>query len=133
MKKHIDVAAAIILKDNQVFAARRKPGIHLAGYWELPGGKVEQGESPEECLYRELQEELCVTTKVGQYIGESVYDYGTKVIRLLGYQVEHIDGSFQLNDHDELRWLAARELGSVKWAPADIPLVELCRMLMVTQ
>ena len=63
MKKQIDVAAAIIFKDNNVFAARRKPGIHLAGYWEFPGEKVERGETPEQWLVRELQEELCVTTR----------------------------------------------------------------------
>lgn len=130
MKKHIDVAAAIILGDDKVFAARRKPGIHLAGYWEFPGGKIENGETPEQCLFRELQEELCVTTEVGDYIGESLYDYGTKVVRLIGYHVKHIDGKFELNDHDELRWLAVEELDSVEWAPADIPLVDLCRDLM---
>ena len=133
MKKQIDVAAAIIFKDNKVFAARRKPGIHLAGYWEFPGGKVERGETPKQCLFRELQEELCVTTKVGQYVGESLYDYGTKIIRLLAYQVEHIEGKFELIDHDEFCWLAAGELGSVEWAPADIPIVELCSVLMVSQ
>jgi 8-oxo-dGTP diphosphatase len=130
MKKYIDVAAAVILVDQKVLAARRKPGVHLAGYWEFSGGKVENGETPEQCLFRELQEEFCVTTKVRQYIGESLHDYGSKVVRLIAYQVEHIEGDFQLIDHDELRWLAAEELASVDWAPADIPLVALCRDLM---
>ena len=119
MKKHIDVAAAIILVDDKVFAARRKPGIHLAGYWEFLGGKVENGETPEQCLCRELQEELCVRTKVGDFIGESLYDYGTKVVRLIGYQVKHIEGDFQLNDHDQLCWLAREELDSVDWASTE--------------
>lgn len=130
MKEHIDVAAAVILFDDKVFAARRKPGIHLAGYWEFPGGKVENGETPEQCLFRELQEELCVRTKVGKYIGESLYDYGTKVVRLIAYHVEHIEGDFQLIDHDELCWLGVEELESVEWAPADIPLLKFCRDLM---
>jgi mutator protein MutT len=130
MKKQIDVAAAIILFDGKVFAARRKPGVHLAGYWEFPGGKIESGETPEQCLSRELQEELCIATKIGKHIGESLYDYGSKVVRLIAYQVEHLEGHFQLIDHDELRWLAADELESVEWAPADIPLVELCRELL---
>lgn len=129
MKKKIDVAAAVILADNKVFAARRKPGTHLEGYWEFPGGKVEAYETPEQCLFRELQEELCIVTEVGQYIGESVHDYGTKIVRLLAYEVLHVSGDFQLNDHDECCWLRISELGSIDWAPADIPLVELCRKL----
>lgn len=133
MKKQIDVVAAIIVKNNQVFAARRKTGIHLAGYWELPGGKLEHGETPEQCLFRELQEELSITTKIGRYIGESLYDYGTKVIRLIAYQVEHIEGRFQLIEHDELRWLSVEELETVEWAPADIPIVELYSTLITTQ
>lgn len=133
MKKQIDVVAAIIVNDNKIFAARRKPGIHLAGYWEFPGGKLEHGETPEQCLFRELQEELCITTKIGQYIGESFYDYGTKVIRLVAYQVEHIHGTFQLIDHDELRWLSVEELGTVEWAPADIPIVEQYSVLITTK
>ena len=78
MKKHIDVAAAVILDNDKIFAARRKPGTHLEGYWEFPGGKVKTNETPEQCLFRELQEELCIITEVGQYIGESVHDYDTK-------------------------------------------------------
>ncbi len=131
MKRHIDVAAAVILIDKRVFAARRKPGMHLAGYWEFPGGKVEAGETPEKCLQRELQEELGITTRVGCFLGESLYDYDTKVVRLLAYQVEHIEGEFQLIDHDDLCWLAVDELASVEWAPADIPLLEFCREIMV--
>lgn len=123
MKKQIDVAAAIIVKNNKVFAARRKQGKHLAGYWEFPGGKLEKGETPEHCLARELKEELNITTCVGSFVGESVYDYGTKIIRLMAYKVEHLSGDFELIDHDEMRWLAVDELNSVDWAPADIPLV----------
>lgn len=125
MKKQIDVVAAIIEKDNRVFAARRKPGMHLGGYWEFPGGKIESGETPEECLMRELQEELCISTRIGQYIGESLFDYGDKVVRLMAYQVEHIGGVFQLIDHDEFRWLAFEDLLDLTWAPADIPILEI--------
>jgi len=124
MKKQIDVTAAIIVKNGKVFAARRKSGIHLAGFWEFPGGKLESGETPEQCLSRELQEEFSITTRVGAFIGESVFDYGTKVVRLMAYQVEHMAGDFELIDHDQSRWLALDELNSVEWAPADIPLVE---------
>ncbi|WP_279250870.1 NUDIX domain-containing protein [Candidatus Marimicrobium litorale] len=123
-KKIIDVTAAVIVKDSKVLAARRAPGKHLEGYWEFPGGKLEENETPERCLERELVEELSISSRVGAYIGESVYDYGEKVVRLLGYEVEHTAGKFELVDHDEIRWLEIDQLADVKWAPADIPLVE---------
>ena len=123
-KKIINVTAAVIVKDGRVLAARRAPGKHLEGYWEFPGGKLEENETPEECLERELTEEFSISSRVGAYIGESVYDYGEKVIRLLAYEVEHTAGDFELVDHDELRWLDIDQLADVKWAPADIPLVE---------
>jgi len=124
MKGPINVAAAIIVKDNKVFVARRKPGTHLAGFWEFPGGKLEYGETPEQCLARELLEEFNLQVRVGRFVGESVYDYGTKLIRLLAYEVEHVSGDFELIDHDEMRWLNEAELDSVNWAPADIALVK---------
>ena len=84
-KTIIDVTAAVIVKDGKVLAARRAPGKHLEGYWEFPGGKLEGNETPERCLERELTEEFSIRSRVGAYIGESVYDYGEKVVRLLGY------------------------------------------------
>ncbi len=133
MKKIIDVVAAVIEKDNKVFAARRKPGMHLAGYWEFPGGKLEPGETPEHCLFRELQEELCIEARIGQYVGESLYDYGTKIVRLIAYQVEHIEGEIQLIYHDELCWSAIEDLEDLDWAPADIPIIELYNTLRATK
>ena len=123
-KKTVEVTAAVIVKDGKVLAARRGSGKHLEGYWEFPGGKLENDETPEECLERELTEEFSISSRVGAYIGESVYDYGEKVVRLLAYEVEHTAGSFELVDHDEVRWLEIDQLGDVEWAPADIPLVE---------
>jgi mutator protein MutT len=132
MKKQIDVTAAIIVKDHKVFAARRKVGAHLAGFWEFPGGKLEAGETHEQCLARELHEEFQIVTRVGAYVGESIYDYSSKVVRLMAYEVEHLSGDFELIDHDELRWLALDELDGVEWAPADIPLVEQYQAMAVT-
>ncbi|MEP4149463.1 MAG: NUDIX domain-containing protein [Halioglobus sp.] len=123
-KKIINVSAALILKDSRVLAARRGPGKHLEGYWEFPGGKLEENETAEDCLERELAEEFGISSTVGAYIGESVYDYGEKIVRLLGFEVRHTAGDFELVDHDEIRWLDIEQLTDVKWAPADIPLVE---------
>jgi 8-oxo-dGTP diphosphatase len=60
-----------------------------------------------------------------------LHDYGSKVVRLIAYQVEHIEGNFRLLEHDALRWLTVDELGEVNWAPADVPIVELCRDILI--
>lgn len=120
----ITVTAAIIEKEGSIFVARRKPGSHLAGYWEFPGGKLEPGESEKQCLARELLEEFGIECEVGEFIKESVYDYGSKIIQLRAYRVRHLRGTYQYRDHDKMGWLTVEELPSLKWAPADIPLVE---------
>jgi 8-oxo-dGTP diphosphatase len=131
--KTIDVAAAIIEENGKVLAARRAPGKHLEGLWEFPGGKLEPGESPEDCLKRELFEEFRVEVHVGKFLGESVHDYGIKTIRLLAYRASRLDGDFVLKDHDEIVWLTRAELLDLNWAPADIPLVEAYRALEDTR
>ena len=120
----IVVTAAIIENAGLILAARRGKGKHLAGFWEFPGGKLENDESPENCLARELKEEFDVDVSVGAFFDESTHDYGDKVIRLLAYKVTLNSGELKLIDHDKIIWLAPEYLGSVKWAPADIPLVE---------
>lgn len=126
----IVVTAAVIEKDAKILAARRGRGKHLEGFWEFPGGKLEAGETPEQCLARELAEEFGIESRVGEFIGESVFDYGGKIIRLIAYQVVHLSGEFQLEDHDEIRWLSLNELGDIMWAPADIPLLEPVKKLL---
>ncbi len=118
------VTAAIIEKKGLILAARRKSGSHLAGYWEFPGGKIEAEETKEECLARELWEEFGIQCAVGDFFGESVYEYETKVIKLFCYRVQHLSGTFQCRDHDQIVWLPVHELQSLNWAPADVPLVE---------
>jgi 8-oxo-dGTP diphosphatase len=142
----ITVTAAIIEKDGLILAARRKSGRHLAGYWEFPGGKLEPEETEKECLARELLEEFDILCIVGDFFAESIYEYkagpdkeedcfppnkpannnpqGSKIIRLLSYRVRHQSGVFQCRDHDLIVWLSVDELQSLKWSPADVPLVE---------
>lgn len=140
----ITVTAAIIEKDGLVLAARRKSGRHLAGYWEFPGGKLEPEETEKECLARELLEEFDILCTIGDFFAESIYEYGTspekekdcfspgkpankqgtKVIRLISYRVRHQSGVFQCRDHDLIVWLPVDELQSLKWSPADVPLVK---------
>lgn len=127
----IDVTAAIIQrisKPGLILAARNKPGRHNGGLWEFPGGKIEPGETPQQCLARELHEELGITVVVHEAIAENSHIY-TRYddhisIRLLAYRVEHISGDFNPVDHDQLQWLAPAQLDQLHWAAADIPLVK---------
>lgn len=119
------VAAAVIEKNGKVLIARRKPGDALAGKWEFPGGKLEPGETPEECLRRELMEEFCVDTKIGAFICASRFEYKHLPIELLAYRAEHLAGEFKLNDHDRMAWVAPAELPNYDFCSADIPAVRL--------
>lgn len=118
------VTAAVIQRGGEVLLARREAGSHLAGYWEFPGGKVEKGESPEDCLAREIREELHLEATVGRFIASSLHTYGDREIELLAYEVALADGPIVLNDHDEVRWAPIPELLHHKLAPADVPIAE---------
>ncbi len=118
------VTAAIIIKGHEVLIAKRPAGDRLSGKWEFPGGKIEAGESPEECLRRELAEELGIEACVGDFFAESVYHYEHGAIELLAYFVEWISGDICLRAHDEVKWVAMKELGQYDLAPADIPIME---------
>jgi len=125
------VAAGIIEKNGLVFAARRGEGRHLAGHWEFPGGKIEEHESPKQCLIRELKEEFGVETSVGSFVAESIHNYDGETIKLLAYQVTHDKGDFKLVDHDKVVWLRPNELGSLNWAAADVPIVEKYQTMLL--
>jgi len=124
----VGVVGAALVRDGRVLASRRTEPPRLAGLWEFPGGKVEDGESDHEALRRELREELRVEAHVGDRLGGDVHIGRTAVLRV--YLAALTAGEPALVDHDEHRWLAAHELGSVDWIPVDLPLVELLRDLL---
>ncbi len=121
--KTIEVAAAIIQKQDKFLAAQRNPDDDLCNKWEFPGGKIELGETDQECIVRELEEEFGVETKVVGYLGESKYNYVNKIILLKAFFVEHIHGEYQLRVHQNIRWLKIAELKTLDWAPADVDLL----------
>lgn len=121
----IKVVAGILKKDDKILIARKREGKPLAGLWEFPGGKIEQDETPEESLVRELMEEMEIKISVKGYVGKSIYDYGNgKVVELLGYTAEIIEGDIVLTDHDKYIWVTLSEINNYNLAPADTPLVE---------
>jgi len=123
----IDVTAAILIEDGRVLIARRRPGVSQAGFWEFPGGKVRPGESPEQCLEREIHEELGIRIAVGEFFGESIYAYEDKTVRLLAYRVRTAAGTMSANDHAELAWVHPEDLGGYRFCPADLPFADKLR------
>lgn len=122
LNKTIDVVAAVIKKDNKFMIARRAKEKDLAGFWEYPGGKIEQGESDDESLKRELKEEFGIDSYVKTYLTSSFYRYEKFNINLKAYLVEHISGDFALKDHDKIEWITIQNFEEYKFAPADIPI-----------
>ena len=117
------VTAAILAKDGKILIARRPASSRLARLWEFPGGKVEDGETPEACLARELREELNIEVSIGAFLGESIYHYEHGSIRLLAYETFWKSGIIEPKEHDEIRWVSLGELDCYEFAPADIPFV----------
>jgi 8-oxo-dGTP diphosphatase len=122
MTQRIVVAAAIVL-DGRVLGARRTAPPAVAGQWELPGGKVEPGESDRDALVRECREELGLEVAVGELLGTC--DIGPD-LQLRVYLTEHLIGFPEPRlDHDETRWFDAEGLNSVPWLAADMALLDL--------
>ncbi|MDR0268023.1 8-oxo-dGTP diphosphatase MutT [Paenibacillus sp.] len=122
----IEVAAAIIENEQgRILIARKRAGKPQAGMWEFPGGKLEAGETPADCLKRELREEMQITIEPYEWFGTNDHHYGEKHIRLIAYMARFIDGIIKLTDHDEVRWVDLHELGEYTFAPADVKFVDM--------
>ena len=153
--KHIEVVAAIICKGDKIFATQRGYG-DWKDWWEFPGGKMEDGETPEEALRREIREELSADISVDEFLCTIEYDYPmlasgrvcsrseepkqpllssrstaafhlTMHCFLCSLQSE----ALHLNEHEAAKWLLMDELGSVKWLPADLEVVEALKRVKV--
>jgi 8-oxo-dGTP diphosphatase len=118
------VAAGVLEREGTILAARRKRGSHLEGHWEFPGGKLEPDESPEDCLVRELAEEIGVRVRPQEILEVVFHRYPEKSVLLLFYRCDLLEGEPQPIECDELRWVALADLPSLDWAPADVPFVQ---------
>lgn len=127
MKKQINVVGAVVVKDGTILCAQRGPSGSLAGLWEFPGGKIEPGETPQQALAREIDEELRCRVEVGTRVAETTHEYDFGIVTLTTFRCDLIAGTPQLTEHADVRWLAPSELDSLDWAPADIPAVSVLR------
>ena len=121
--KCIEVVAAIIVKDNKIFATQRGYGDFKDG-WEFPGGKMEQGETPEEALVREIKEELKTDIKVGKLLHTVEYDYPKFHLTMHCFICELLSKEITLVEHEAAKWLDASNIDTVDWLPADTEVVE---------
>jgi 8-oxo-dGTP diphosphatase len=134
--KYIDVVAAVICKEEdsvrKIFATQRGYGEYKDG-WELPGGKVEPGETPEAALAREIREELDTGIEVGEYLGTVEYDYPKFHLSMRNYLCTIRSGSLVLKEHEAAKWLTFEELDTVDWLPADIEVVKEIKAWILKQ
>ena len=129
--KTIRVVAAVIKAVNGsgepiIFATQRGYG-DFKGGWEFPGGKIEEGETPQEALKREIMEELDTEISVGELIDTIEYDYPEFHLSMDCFWCEIVNGELVLKEHEDARWLTRDQLDDVEWLPADISLIELVR------
>lgn len=125
MNSLIHVVAAVIHNpQGEILCARRSEMMTLPGFWEFPGGKVEQDETPPRALVREIREELRCEIVVGFFIEDTIYHYEEFTIRLETYFATIQSGTMTALEHSELKWVPWQELRSLQWAPADLPAVE---------
>jgi len=123
MNPQTDVVIAIVVRRGNILICQRRQNAALGGYWEFPGGKIEPGESREQCLERELAEELAIRVRPLKALDSIEFDYSEASIRLHPYICEHVDGEPQPIASQRITWVSPRELQNYKFPPANDRLI----------
>ena len=132
--KTVRVVAAVIKTEKgkgqpNIFTTQR--GYEdLKGSWEIPGGKIEEGETPQEALKREIMEELDTEISVGDLIDTIEYDYPTFHLSMDCFWCQIVKGDLVLKEHEAAKWLSKDELDSVEWLPADVTLISGIKLML---
>ena len=121
--KKIKVAAAVITDGNRIFATQRGHG-NYKDWWEFPGGKIEPGESPEECLVRECREELEIDIEVLDLFEQTKYSYPERDIEFMFFSASLKNGSPTPSVHKNIKWVSPDKLQEYEFCPADVSVIE---------
>lgn len=121
----VKVTAALVKHNNKILIAQRRSTGRFANKWELPGGKIDPGETPEECLQRELREELGIETRIGSLFSDTLYTHEQGQIRQFTFWAELIDNPSEIHmeEHQALAWVTTAEIAQYEFAGADLAVV----------
>ena len=132
-KPHYHVTAGLIWREGKILITKRPEGSHLAGFWEFPGGKQEAGESLEQCLEREIREELGLVIKATELLFEVDHEYDMKSISLHLFRCSRLTGEPRALGCPEMRWVNAQDLDQYKFPPPDVQMIPFITKLALTQ
>jgi len=119
----LDVTCAIVIKEGKVLATQRSEEMNLPLKWEFPGGKIDANESDQECVLREIKEELNIDIEILKKLANQPFDYFELKINLIPFIAKYLSGEITLTEHKDYKWLTKAELRFLDWAPADIPVL----------
>ena len=128
-KRELVVVAGAIIKDKKVFSAQRGNSGKTAFKWEFPGGKINPGETPEQALARELQEELSINVQVNELVYQVVDEYEDVILHIDTYRCSLISGTPTLSEHINMAWSSKEELDKLEFSPADDPVLKKIKTL----
>lgn len=124
-KPHYDVSAGILSERGKILITRRPEGTHLEGLWEFPGGKQEDGETPEACLRREMMEELGIRVRLGRPLATIDHAYASKSVTLHFFLCTREEGRPIARQGQAIRWVTVQELGALPFPPPDLKVIDI--------